>query len=391
MVMNDLTTPNASINDDEKLISFLIALGMEKRLLLALFAVMLGISAGITFLWPGQYTSTLIFLPPQQQNSSSQAMAQLSALAGTGVAGPLKSTDELYLALLKVRGVSEGVINKLELEGRYAVTSKQQALKILENRTTLSLDKKTGLVSISTRDHDAQFAAALAQEYFTQLKKIISTLAITEAQQRRKYFENQVDKSKTTLAQSEARFMGAQEASGFVVPQALAESGIKEGARIKSEIASREVKLASLRSYATDRNPEVDRIASELSALHKQLDRLESGEQINGKAKSSRTSEGESIAAQAYRDMKVQEAILETMIKQLEIAKADESREGPQLQLVDPPVAAEFPNYPKRALIMLGGFLISMATSLSLVSIKIKLSGTKSSKYTRALINAWLR
>lgn len=372
---------------NQNFVDFLIALGRKKKYLFALFSLFGVISCAVIFLWPRQYSSTLVFLPPQQQNSSSQAMAQLSALAGVGAVGPVKSSDELYFALLKVRGVGDGVMSDLKLLDRYAVKSKYEVSKILDERVNFALDKKTGLISISARDEDAAFSILIAKKYFDRLRKVVSGLAVTEAQQRRRYFEAQVEKSKATLSKSEVRFMKAQESGGFIVPQALAESGVKEGARIRSEIASREVKLASLRSYATDRNPEVDRMATEIAALRRQLEKLEGG----GPSKESSAVDGESVAVQAYRDMKVQEAILEAMIKQLEISKADESREGPQLQLVDPPTLAEMPTYPRRGILLGVGVVASAIAAFFMVGFGIVLSSMKkSSDSTRALIDAWL-
>jgi tyrosine-protein kinase Etk/Wzc len=384
--MNSEASQNMA--EDQSPVEFLIDFGKKKKTFFGLLFVFLLLSVLAAFLWPRQYSSAVVFLPPQQSSSTSQAMAQLSALSGMGGVGPLKSSDELYVALLKTRVVHDAVIDELKLRERFKVETRMAAKAVLVEKINFSLDKKSGLITITARDADAEFAALLANTYFARVKHVVSNLAVTEAQMRRKYFDLQVEKSKMTLLESEKKFRDFQANQGFVVSQALAESGVKENARIRGEIALREVRLASLRTYATDNNPEVDRVIGEISALKKQLAQLESGDKSPG---SLAAGEKGLQAVEAFRDMKVKEAILEAMIKQLEVAKADESREGPQLQLVDPAVPAELAIFPKRSMILIVGGAISIVMAIVLTMLVIMKDGLRRNPNGDAsrLIKAW--
>ena len=61
--------------------------------------------------------------------------------------------------------------------------------------------------------------------------------------------------------------------------------------------------------------------------------------------------------------MKIQEAILETMIRQLEAAKLDEAKEGATVQQIDKAVPPDYKSKPSRALIMLAGLLLGLLGS----------------------------
>jgi uncharacterized protein involved in exopolysaccharide biosynthesis len=50
----------------------------------------------------------------------------------------------------------------------------------------------------------------------------------------------------------------------------------------------------------------------------------------------------------AFRELKVQEAMLDGFVRQLEVAKIDEAKEGVPLQVVDVAIPAEIRSFPQR-------------------------------------------
>jgi tyrosine-protein kinase Etk/Wzc len=216
-------------------------------------------------------------------------------------------------------------VQALALQGRFDSPTREAARFELSNRVIITADKKTGLIIIEAEDRDAAFAAKLANRYIDELKSLLGVVAVTEAQQRRVFFEQQVTKTQRALGSAEQAFRLAQARGGMVVSQALAEGGIKESAALRAQVAAREVQLAALSRFATAENPDVARLEAELRALRSQLTQLEVG-----RPRAQPTSGGQE-AVQAYRDMKVQEAVLDALIRQFEMAKVDESREGSDL------------------------------------------------------------
>lgn len=351
---------NSSIDSPEGLSSheiqsitdLLVALGAEKRVFLATIFLGVCLSVGIALTKTKYYTASTLILPPQQQQSAAAtALAQLGALSAvSAMGGGQKTPEELYVALLKSRSVQDALITSLKLQERYQSGTIEGTRRMLSNRISIYADRKPGFISISADDPDPVFAARLANAHIEELRRVISRLALTDAQQRRAFFEQQVNKTKAALNKAEITFRQMQAESGLVVSQALAESGIKESSYLRGQIAAREVQLQTVTRFATSEHPDVQRISAELAALRKQLGQLESGA-----GKDTRNDARGIRAVQAFRDMKVQEVLLETLIRQLEIARGDESKEGPLLQQIDVAIPPERPSKPSRMSIVLLG------------------------------------
>lgn len=336
-----------------------MVLWRERWLMLAVTVLGTAISVGTSLLLPRYYTASTILLPPQQP-SGGGALAQLGSLAGmAGAAVGAKTPDEMYVALLRTRRLQAAVIDQLGLKTHYESETVTDTRKRLNTMSRVSSDKKTGLITIEVDDLSPEFAARLANAHVNELRRVLATLAVTEAQQRRAFLEQQVNKTSAALAKAELAFRKIQAENGMVVSQALAESDVKAGVELRARIAAREVELQSLSRFATPQSTEVQRVSAELMALRNQLSKVESGNR-GGVTQGATEEERGTAAVQAFRNVKVLEAGLEALVKQLEIAKVDESREGPLLQQVDVAVPPELPSKPSRVLVVVGGLAVSM-------------------------------
>jgi len=119
-----------------------------------------------------------------------------------------------------------------------------------------------------------------------------------------------------------------------------------------------------LRTSATEQNPDVIRLGSELRALRAELARMESSQ--GGNAGSAvdmpvgRIPEAAIDYVRARRELKLQEMLLESMLRQYEIAKLDEAKEGPILQQVDVAVPPDRRSKPARSIIVLATTLLAL-------------------------------
>lgn len=349
--MTEQTSPQISANlpeeDEISLIDLAIALGEEKKTLFAVPAITTTLALVVSLLMTPIFTAKTVMMPPQQQQSgAASALASLGGLAGA--AAGIKSPDEMYVAFMQSEGMQNAVIKRLGLQERYDVGSLTDTRKQLKEFVRIASDKKTGLITIEADDKDPVFAAQLANVQVEELRNLLGRLAVTEAQQRRMFYEQQIQKVQNDLAAAEVSFRQAKEKSGMQVTSVLAESGVRASAELRGQIAAREVQMQAMSRFATAQNPDMQRISSELSAMRTQLTKLEQG---GGDA--SQGSPTQQQAVKSYRDVKVQEAMLEVLIKQYELARVDEAKEGPLLQQVDVAVAPERKSKPKRAMIVL--------------------------------------
>lgn len=362
----------------------LVIVGLHKKLFFMLLMAGLAASLAIAFTIPRYYVSTTLVMPPQQQNSAAGSVAQLSALAGVaGSVAGIKTPDEMYLAMFKSRTLQDTLIQQFDLKKRYGTELLLETREMLASRSTIVSDKKSGLITVAVDDGDPQFASKLANAYVIELKKILSTLAVTEAQQRRIFFQQQVEKTKTALNDAELRFRQLQMKQGILATEVLAEASVKASVDLRRKIAEKEVQLQALGDFATSQHPEVQRTVAELNALRSQLALIEEGDKrtVNGGEPGIR-------AVTAYRDMKVQSAALDALLKQLELSRIDEAREGPLLQQIDLAVAAEKPSKPRRKYIVLGGLVLSLLASL-LIVVLVEAGQRASGGYWSNVRKAW--
>jgi len=337
--------------DDEGLGLLDIAATLAERwkLLVGAPVVIGAATLGLSFLIPPTYTAKTTFLPPQQQqNSAASALASLGALAGLA-GGAVKTPGDQYVALMQSVNVEDQIVERFKLMERYKSKYRFTARRQLEDNVRINLGKKDGLITVEADDKDPQTAADIANQYVAELRRLSSELALTEAQQRRAFFESEVARTKTKLAAAQQALQsGGFNASALKTePKAAADNF----ARIKAEATSAEVKLQTMRRTLTDTSSEVQQQVTLLAALQSQLSRLEQS------SASDRKEDADYIGR--YREFKYQEALYELFSKQYEAARMDESRDGALLQVVDVATRPEYKSRPKRAFMAIGAALVS--------------------------------
>lgn len=353
----------AASEEELSLLDLLVVFAEHWKLLI-LGPLAAGLAAlGITFAMDPVYTATARLLPPQQQQSAAAMMAQqLGALAGlAGAASGLRNPADQFVALLKSRSVADRLIERFDLLRVYEKNYLQDARKALEGNSRINAGRD-GLITIQVDDEDPRRAADIANAYITELEALMKRLALTEAQQRRVFFEKQLEQAREGLkrAQQALAAVGVSENVLKAEPKAAAE-GV---ARLKAAITTKEVQLSAMRGYLTETSPDFRQAQQELGALRAQLARAEN----------SAPDLPATAAAQDYisrfRDFKYQETLFELMARQYEIARLDEAREGALIQVVDAAVAPERKSRPKRALIAVVTTLVAGLALLAWIFVR---------------------
>lgn len=337
------------------------AAAMRQRWRLAAGApVLAGVLAlGGSYLISPTFTARTSFLPPQQQQGAAAgALASLGALAGVA-GGGIKSTGDQYLAFLQSRTVADRMVDRFDLKQIYDAKLRHDALLELAQNTRTSLGKKDGLITLEVDDHDPKRAAEMAAAYVEELRRLTAGLALTEAQQRRAFFEGQLKTAREKLEVAQTALQGSGISTGAIraEPKATAESF----AKLKAEATAADIRLQALRRSLSDETAEVQQQLAIVGGLRTEMER-------QGRAESSNAQSG---YLGAYRDFKYYEALFDLLARQYELAKVDESRDGGQLQLIDAAQVPERKSKPKRSLLMLGagalaflGVCIRTATQL---------------------------
>ena len=297
------------------------------------------LALGGSFLITPSFTSVAQILTPQQ-GSGSAAAALLGSLGGlAGAAGGLagvKNPADQWVGMLESRTVAEALVAKFKLRDLYAVYYQFQARKELDNNTTFTAGKN-GLIAIEVSDTQPQRAQAMAAAYIDELQKLSDKLAVTEAAQRRLFFETQLKQSNDNLVKAETAL--AESGVSAQVLKSSPEAAVGALAQLKAQVTAQEVKVSVMKGSLTAASPELQQAERELSSLRLQLQRTAENEPAAGKG-------GAYISR--FREFKYQEALFELLARQYELAKVDEAKEGAVIQVVDQPNLPEWKSKPKR-------------------------------------------
>ena len=392
MSMSENATSNAQASmgeiqdDDEISLLDLLQVIVDNLRLLVLGPLACGLAAlGISFAVAPTFTAKTQFLPPQQQQSSAASMlASLGALGGlAGAATGLKSPADQYIAFMKSVTVQDALIDRFKLVDKYEAKLKTDARLTLTGNVRIA-SGKDGLISVEVDDKDPKFAAELANAHVDELRTLLARLAVTEAQQRRMFFEKQLQITKENFTKADLALKSSGVSSSVLKTSPA--SAVEAVARLKAGISVQEVKLGTMRNYLTESSPDFKQALSELASLKTQLAKAEKEEPASKDA---------SDYVARYREFKYQETMFELFAKQFELAKVDESREGAVIQVLDVAEPPERKAKPKKAMIAVIAALASGFALLLFVFIRSALKNASQDEETKlrmaALKGSWNR
>jgi uncharacterized protein involved in exopolysaccharide biosynthesis len=318
--------------------------------------------AGVVFalVQPVLYTATTKIMPPQQtQSAASMMMSQLAssgggslaAMAGGGLG--LKNPNDIYVGLLTSRPIADAIIQKFSLAKVYHAKDMTTARKQLAGSTEVT-SERNGFISVSVTDKDKERVAEMANSYTDELRILTKSLAVTEASQRRLFYEEQLKQSKDALVAAELAFQQVQQQKGLVQLDAQAKAMIDGIAALRAQVAAKQVEVQALRSYSTEQNPDVQLAERELTSLQAEEARLEQSNHSPGIAA---LGLGNVPAAgleylRAAHELQYQQALFDMLMKQYDAAKLDESKDAAIIQVVEPAIEPDHKSSPKRALIV---------------------------------------
>lgn len=357
-----------SEEEEISLLDLMVVLTRNRYRILRTTLVAILVGVLVALLLPVRYTATTSLLPPQQNNSAgSSLLAQLGTLSqlanvGGGSSLPLKNPTELEIALLKSRTVEDAVIQRFHLSELYNKKKLSATRDKLEKVIDIESSTKDPLIRISATDSDPQRAADLANGYVDEFRQFSATLAVTEASQRRLFFENQLRDAKDNLANAEEALKRSEEKTGLIQLDSQTRAAISAAATLRADITAKQVEIRGLELYATGENPGLRTAQAQLEGMKAELEKMGAG---NGAGAAPTLPKG-GMQQQGMeyirklRDVRYYETIFELIARQLEGAKVDEARQGALIQVVDKGIKPDHHSSPKRTLIVLGSIVVGL-------------------------------
>jgi len=365
-----LHAEESELENTVDLLDLALVLAAQKRFIFLFSLVAAIITAVVVLVMPKTYTATATMLPPQKESSASALLGQLGGLAsivsgGSGTASMLglKNPDDLYIGLLQSETVEDAIVQRFQLMHVYKAKRLSDARKSLKDHTTI-LAEKSSLISIAVKDHDPKRAAAISNAYIEQLHDLMSHLAVTDAGQRRIFFQQQLEMEKNKLADAETALETIEQKTGIIQPQGQAQAVIATIMQLQAQISAREVELGALRLSSTEQNPQVLTLQSQIQGLKNQLADFEKGHPESAALTGDVLTPTSQVPAasleyiRGMRDVRYHETLFELMARQYEMARVDEAKQGQIIQVVDPALLPDRRSWPPRTILTLLAFIL---------------------------------
>ena len=206
----------------------------HRRLLVRATAIGLAASALLAFLIPKTYTSTAQLMPPDTQSTTGIAMMATLAAKGAGGLGSmaadllgLNSTGALFVGILRSDAAQSRLVEQFDLRKVYGVRLEQEARANIDERTIISEDRKSGIISISVTDRSPERAAALARAYVDQLNSLIAELSTSSAHRERVFLEERLRVAKHELDDASNGLAQFSSQSGTVDIQTMGKAALE--------------------------------------------------------------------------------------------------------------------------------------------------------------------
>jgi uncharacterized protein involved in exopolysaccharide biosynthesis len=379
-------TPQENSENDEKILTYLRLMWSYRGMLYRVSLYALIASTLIAFLIPKRYETTARLMPPDNQSSSGLLMAAAS-MTGGGAAGGLgglasdvlglKSSSDVFVGILGSRTVADKLIQQFDLKKVYGDSRMEDVRKDLAAHTSVSVDRKSQIISIVVVDHSPERAAAIAQAYVEQLNSLVAELSTSSARRERIFLEGRLQAVNKDLEDAERDFSQFASKNTAIDVKEQAKAMVEAAANLQGQMIAAQSQYEGLRQIYTDNNPRVRTIKARIDELQRQLEKLGGkGESVTDVASTPGESFYPSIRklpllgvtyADLYRRTKIQEAVLEVLTREYEMAKVQEVKEIPTVKELDTAPIPDKKSFPPRLLII----FIGTATAFAVATIWI--------------------
>ena len=394
----------------------------RRRFLAKVAGISLLVSLAIAFLIPKQYKSATSIMPPDQPNSSAIMLAALAGHMGSlgtlgnlagSLAGARTSTD-LFIDLLRSGTVADHLIDRFDLQHVYRKRYRVDAAKHLAHITTITEDKKSGVITIEVEDTDKNRARDLAQGYLDELNRLVAQTNTSSAHRERIFIEQRLHSVQADLEDAEQKLSQFSSNNNAIDIKEQVRAMVDAGARVQAELIVEQSGLQSLRQIYGDGNVRVRESEARIASLQAQLNKMagtpgpdasaspNTSASPDASANSTANTSGAGASqelypplrqlprlavpfADLYRRVQVQEAVFELLTQQYETARIEEAKDIPAVSVIDAPGIAEKKSSPHRLWITLLLTFFSCAVASAFVLARHYWSVMPSSDPRRAL------
>lgn len=346
-------------SDDLNILEYWHVIVRRKKFIATLTSVAAAISIIISLLLPKVYSASASVLPPQQE--SGLASGLLSQVPGNigGLAGSLlgmQSKADVWVGILKSQTVRDAIITRFNLRERYKADNIEDTRKVLDKMVIVRMSEDDEIISITVEDKEPAAARDMANAFIEELDRVNRTVVTTSGRRTREFVHKRLSEAGGELKRLEGEMKSFQERHGAVQLDEQGKAIIESMGKVKGALIAKEVELQTLMSYAAPTNPHVSLLKHEIDGLRAKLSEFEHGGNLASGSVFIPTSRLPSINIQFARKLReaaVQQTLYEFLTQQYELARIQEAKDSPTVQVLDYATTPEKKSKPKRSLIVL--------------------------------------
>lgn len=348
---------------------FYVLFKWKKFLIINLIFVTV-VTVVVVLLLPNKYKATAtIMIPPDTQSAFGGLTSLLSGKStlssmGSKLFGVTGTSEDVLLGILNSRTALTDVIKKFNLIDYYEITENNIDKTIKAFRKDLSADpNEYGMIEISVINKNPKVAADISNYFVHLIDSMNIVLNIERAKNNRIFIEQRYLKNLQDLRAAEDSLYHFQRKYGIVsVPDQL-EGTFRAAAEIETQLTRKEIEAFFLKQQYGENSPQYALAIQEVNLLKKKVQELKNSPDLKNKSNILYAfKDMPNIAIdylRIFREVEIQQAILEFVMPMYEQAKVEEQKSIPTVLIVDKAVPPQLKDSPKRSIIVIGIFLLA--------------------------------
>ncbi|MBX3044987.1 MAG: hypothetical protein KIT33_09445 [Candidatus Kapabacteria bacterium] len=364
---------------------------LNKKFAIISVTVFVIILIAFSFIIPHKYVAVSSLLPPKKDGGAAGLSSFIQNFAGGGGGlslGNIGQSDQskVFGEIVKSRTVAEYIIEKLKLKEKepYSKLSRDKLVKFIGNSLDVEVDK-SGVIFISAKietgffpgtksgKEASEFAANLTNSAVEGLDIVIRDRSTSSARASKEYVEKEIMAYMIKLDSIETKLEKFQKDNKVLAideqTQAIVSQAIEVGAQLAK--ADLEKNLAQL-EYQTN-SPQYKFYEKQHELLSEQYRKIQSGGLTTDETFSIPLDKVPALIKEyviLFRERKIIEQVMLYLETQRHQEAIQEKRDVPVVEVLDTAYAPEERDSPKRSLMVILGFILSVVFVSSYITIK---------------------
>jgi uncharacterized protein involved in exopolysaccharide biosynthesis len=336
----------------------------RKFLFINLFVIVIG-STVYAFLIPEQFKATAtIMIPPENQmgvGGITSLLGGKSSIASLGsrMFGISNTSEDVLLGIINSRNALTHVIEKFNLMEYYEIDDNNWD-KVLKSFTSdLSADpNEYGMIDFSVINKDPELSARIANYMVALVDSLNIKFSMEQAKNNRMFIEKRYLQNVNDLKKAEDSLYAFQKKYGIVVVPEQLEVTVKAAAELESQLIKKEMESIIIKQQLGENSPLYQSTIAEMKLLENKVQELKRSKSFSTSSNilySFREMPDISIKyLRNYREIEIQQSILEIVMPMYEQAKVEEQKSIPTVLMIDKAVPPQLKYSPKKAVIIVG-------------------------------------